>query len=89
MQRALGLAYYWPSLIEPGRFDSFSAIAAAEGMSKGHVSWLTQLLRLSPELVNEVLKALRSTQIEQIMRQDIPLGWERQQEDRVRLRTEP
>ena len=49
------MAYYWQSLIEAGRFESFSAIAAAEGISKGHVSRLMQLLRLLPERVQEVL----------------------------------
>ena len=73
--RALGLAYYWQSLLEAGKFDSISAIAAAEGMSKSRVSRVMQLLRLSPDLVNEMLKAPRSTQMEQIMRQYIPLCW--------------
>lgn len=33
--RALGLAYCWQSLIEAGWFDSFSAIAVAEGGEQG------------------------------------------------------
>lgn len=75
VMRALGLAYYWQSLIDAGQFDSFAAIAAAEGISKARVSQMNQLLRLSPDRVNEILKAPRSTQVEKIMRQDIPLCW--------------
>jgi hypothetical protein len=73
--RALGLAYYWQSLFDAGQFDSFAAIAAAEGISKARVSQINQLLRLSPDRVNEMLKAPRSSQVEQIMRQVIPLCW--------------
>ena len=78
MLRALGLAYYWQSLIEAGRFESFSAIAAAEGISKGHVSRLMQLLRLLPERVQEVLKAPRAAGFEKLTRQEVPMCWERQ-----------
>ena len=76
--RALGLAYYWQSIIDAGRFDSIGAIAVAEGMSKGRVSRITQLLRLSPDRVHEVLKSPRSKRLDQITREDIPLCWERQ-----------
>ena len=76
--RALSLAYYWQSLIEAGQFDSFSAIAAAEEMSTGRVSRITQLLRLSPEQVHEVLKAARSNRLDKITRQYIPLCWAKQ-----------
>ena len=72
------MAYFWQSLIESGRFDSLSAIAAAEGMSKGRVSRIVQLLRLSPERVEEVLEAPRSKQLDLVARQDIPLCWQRQ-----------
>ena len=78
--RAMGLAYYWQSLIESGRFDSLSAIAVAEGMSKGRVSRIMQLLRLSPARVQALLRTPHFTQFEQIARQDIPLCWERQRE---------
>ena len=76
--RALGLAYYWQSLIEAGRYDSISAIAVAEGVSKDRVSRIMQLLRLSPKRVHEILKALESNRLDQTTRQDMPLCWERQ-----------
>lgn len=78
VMRALGLAYYWQSLIDAGKFDSISAIADAEGLSKGRVSQITQLLRLSPERVHALLQSPCSTQLKQITRQDIPLCWESQ-----------
>ena len=74
--RALGLAYYWQSLIEAGRFDSFSAIAAAEGMSKGQVSRFVRLLRLSPEQVQCLMETPGSTRLKTVLRLDIPLSWE-------------
>ena len=83
MLRALGLAYHWQSLIDAGRFDSISAIAVAEGMSKGRISRIMQLLRLSPERVQEVLEEPRSKQLDQMARQDIPLCWERQRDGMV------
>ena len=46
--RALGLAYYWQSLLDEGKFASLTEIAKAEGLSKGHVNRLMQLSRLSP-----------------------------------------
>lgn len=76
--RALGLTYYWQSLLDEGRFASLTEIASVEGVSKGHLSRLVRLLRLSPERVHEVLKAPRSNELEQVTRQNIPLCWERQ-----------
>lgn len=46
------------------RLDSLSAIAAAEGMSKGRVSRIMQLLQLSPERVHEALKVPGSNGLE-------------------------
>jgi hypothetical protein len=73
--RALGLAYYWQSLIESGKFDSISAIADAEGLSKGHVNRLMQLSRLSPERVRHCLEARRPPSLESLTRQGVSLDW--------------
>lgn len=62
--RALGLAYYWESLIDAGLFDSLSAIAAAESISKGRVSQLVKLLRLSPNRVQALQQTPRSSRLE-------------------------
>ena len=73
--RALGLAYYWQSLIDAGQFDSFSAIAAAEGLSKGHVNRLARLCRLSPEWVRHCLETKRPPTLESLTRQEVALDW--------------
>lgn len=76
--RALGLAYYWQSLLEAGKFDSISAIAAAEGMSKGRVSRITQLLRLSPKLLEKLVQAPASGKLVEFSQREIPLVWDHQ-----------
>ena len=76
--RALGLAYYWQSLIDAGQFDSFSAIAAAEGLSKGHVNRLSQLCRLSPERVRRCLEEGGTLTLENLSRQAMSVDWNEQ-----------
>lgn len=73
---ALGLAFLWQSLLEAGKFDSISAIAAAEGMSKGRVSRIMQLCRLSPERVQGLMETPGSARLKTVLRLDIPLSWE-------------
>jgi hypothetical protein len=77
---AFGLVYCWQSLIDAGKFDSISAIAAAEDLSKAHVSRLMQLLRLSPARVREVLKALQSNRLDRNTRHEIPNCLDRERE---------
>ena len=38
LSRALGLAHYWQRLLDEGKFQSFTEIAAAEGMDRGQSS---------------------------------------------------
>ena len=78
MLRALGLTYYWQSLIEAGRFDSLIAIAATEGISKGQVSRYVRLLRLSPERVQGLMQSSRTARLEKFTRQDVAVCWDRQ-----------
>ena len=54
--QALGLAYYWQSLLDEGKFASLTEIARAEGLSKGYVNRLLQLCRLSSERVQQCLE---------------------------------
>jgi hypothetical protein len=81
--RALGLAYYWQSLIDAGKFDSISVIAAAEGLSKGHVSRVMQLCRLSPVQVQGLMRSPHSVRLEKLTRQEVPVCWERQRDRKV------
>ena len=49
--RALGLAHYWQRLLDEGKYQSLTEIAAAEGSDRGQVSRTAQLIRLAPEIV--------------------------------------
>ena len=53
--RALGLAHYWQRLLDDGKNQSLTEIAAAEGMDRGQVSRTAQLIRLAPEIVEPCL----------------------------------
>ena len=50
--RALGLAHYWQRLLDDGKFQSLTEIAAVEGMDRAQVTRITQLTRLAPGIVN-------------------------------------
>ena len=53
--RALGLAHYWQRLLDDGKYQSLTEIAAAEGSDRGQVSRTAQLIRLAPEIVESCL----------------------------------
>ena len=53
--RALGLAYYWQSLIDEGKFESLTEIAKAEGIDRAYVSRVFKLTRVSPAMVEQAL----------------------------------
>ena len=53
--RALGLAYYWQSLLDDGRFASLTEIAKAEGIDRSYVSRVFKLTRVSPAIVEQAL----------------------------------
>ena len=53
--RALGLAYYWQSLIESGKFASLTDIAKAEGIDRAYVSRIFKLTRVSPMIVDRAM----------------------------------
>ena len=49
--RALGLAYYWQSLLDEGKFASLTEIAKAEGIDRAYVSRVFKLTRVSPVIL--------------------------------------
>jgi len=51
--RALGLAHYWQSLIDEGKFASLTEIAKAEGIDRAYVSRVSKLTRVSPAIVDQ------------------------------------
>ena len=53
--RALGLAHYWQSLIDEGKFASLTEIAKAEGIDRAYVSRVFRLARASPAIVDQAL----------------------------------
>jgi hypothetical protein len=53
--RALGLATYWQSLLDDGKFASLTEIARAEGIDRAYVSRVFKLTRVSPEIVEKAL----------------------------------
>ena len=53
--RALGLAYYWQSLLDDGKFASLTEIAKAEGIDRSYVSRVFKLMRVSPAIVEQAL----------------------------------
>ena len=53
--RALGLAYYWQSLLDDGKFASLTEIAKAEGIDRSYVSRVFKLTRVSPAIVEQAL----------------------------------
>ena len=53
--KALGLAIYWQSLIDEGKFASLTEIAKAEGLDRAYVSRVFKLTRVSPTVVEQAL----------------------------------
>ena len=53
--RALGLAYYWQSLLDEGKFASLTEIARAEGIDRAYVPRVFKLTRASPTVVEQAL----------------------------------
>ena len=76
--RALGLAYYWQSLLDEGKFASLTDIAKAEGLSKGHVNRLAQLCRLSPTQVQQCFERTPSAKLEAFTRREVSVDWNQQ-----------
>ena len=75
--RSLGLAYYWQSLIDEGKFASLTDIAKAEGLSKGHVNRLAQRCRVSPAHLQQCLEGMPSAKLEALARREVSLDWHR------------
>ena len=51
----LGLATYWQSLLDEGKFTSLTEIARAEGIDRAYVSRVFKLTRVSPVIVEQAL----------------------------------
>ena len=79
MQRSLGLAHYWQSLLEDGKYNSLTQIAHAEGLDLAQASRIWQLTRLAPELVDLCLESRRSERtLAQMTRACLASTWAKQ-----------
>lgn len=74
--RALGLAYYWQSLLDEGKFASLTEIAQAEGLNRGYVARVAGLTRLAPAVVERALAG--ELTLERVMRMGVGNCWEHQ-----------
>ncbi len=81
--RALGLAYYWQSLLDEGKFTSLTDIAKAEGLDPGYVSRVLQLTRLAPKQVADCLACLTPISMTALLRRAVELDWDEQRRDFV------
>ncbi|QXP89593.1 hypothetical protein [Methylococcus capsulatus] len=77
--RALGLAHYWQRLLDEGKFESLSEIAAAEGIDIAQVSRIARLVRLAPEIVKTCLAGKGGGRVsESRCRSPFSLDWQAQ-----------
>lgn len=79
--RALGLAHHWQRLLDEGRFDSMTEIAAAEGIDRGQASRIAQLTRLAPSIVEACVASKKTgLALEHLIRRAIPADWDAQRQ---------
>ena len=77
--KALGLAHYWQSLLDEGKYRSITDIAAAEGMDLGQVSRIIRLTRLAPEWIEGYLtERNEEPALEYWLRRGVPVEWDKQ-----------
>lgn len=75
--RALGLAHYWQRLLDEGKYQSLTEIAAAEGMDLGQASRIARLTTLAPDIVEICsMPAKKSVSLDRISRRAIPVRWD-------------
>jgi len=80
--RALGLAQHWQNLLDDGRYESMTEIAAVEGMDPGRASKIARLAYLAPNVVEACLADNNSgIALEHLIRRgSLPLDWQAQRE---------
>ncbi len=80
--RALGLAHHWQNLLDDGRYESMTEIAAVEGMDPGRASRIARLAHLAPDVVDACLAEDSSgIALEHLIRRgSLPLDWDAQRE---------
>jgi hypothetical protein len=77
--RCLGLAHYWQQLLDEGRSQSMTEIAAAEEMDLGQFSKIARLAQLAPDIVDGCIAEDGSgLALEHVMRGKFAIDWTEQ-----------
>ena len=75
---ALARAHRWAELLESGRFDSATGIAAAQGVDPSYVARIMRLTLLAPDIVESVLDGTAPDGISLEKLHRLPAEWEEQ-----------
>jgi hypothetical protein len=79
LMRAFGLAYHWQRLLDEGRFNSITEIAAAEGIDRGQASKIAQLARVAPDIVDACATGqAKGLTLQRLTRSPVPTVWDAQ-----------
>lgn len=74
--KALGVAHYWQSLLDNGKFHSLTEIANAEGIDLARVSRIMQLTQLSPDIIKACISdKAKGLTLEHLIRRKLPIDW--------------
>ncbi len=80
LMRALGLAHHWQRLLDEGRFNSMTEIAAVEGIDLGQASKISRLAQLAPDLVEGLALGHLKVGVSQLLRGKVSASWSAQRE---------
>lgn len=75
--KALARAFRWRRMLEEGRYESISAIAAAERLDRGYVGTVLRLTLLAPELVEAILNGTSNVGLARLL-EPFPVEWQTQ-----------
>ncbi len=79
LMRAFGLACHWQRLLDEGRFNSITEIAAAEGIDRGQASKIAQLARVAPDIVDACATGqANGITLQRLTRSPVPAAWDAQ-----------
>lgn len=77
--RVLGLAHHWQKLLDDGRYQSMTEIAAAEGIDLGQASRMARLTYLAPVIVEACMVGqYNDLSLQQLIRSGFPVDWDDQ-----------
>lgn len=78
--KALGLAHYWQSLLDSGKFKTLTEIANAEDIDVTQVRRLLRLALLAPHTIETLIgdHKHKSVNLEFVMRRAVPKDWQKQ-----------